>query len=751
MLVLLASCSPKKFLTEGEYLQNENKVDVNYEENKVYKPLSETELRSILRPKVNEKLFGAHVPAYLWLKATADRDTTSFDRFLMRSFANEPIFYDSLRVEKTNEGLKTYLFNHGFFHPEVSSSTKKDDFYSKTTYQLKPGRQYIYGNIKYENKDSIENFSDLVNEIDIHKYIKKGEAYNVEDFTNLQNAIVKKAQNNGYYRFNRGSIFMEADTIGKRDIVDIYAIIEKQNDSLFNKKFYFRNTYVKVGKGTGEKYKEAIEYNGKLFSNSESVTVRPSVLDRFIFIEKGKPYSKEKHVKTINKFYDLPIVKYANIEFKELEINDSLFLDTYITAVTNQPEKIRFAPSIVEFDGPGLSAPLSYEHRNIFGGGENFSIDLDGGLESALTTGNKIFSTSYWSVGSSLQLPRLLIFENIYPDTYKNTTNQQTKITAKIGKQNRQNQFKFTETSLRVNWDWQSNERNRHSLSLIDISYIDSALKPEFRDWLQNFPTSLYNYQDRFLIGSKYTYTYSTLNKKKRKSYYDFTGTLESTGNLAYALFGQKKDTLKLGNVPVARYVKTNLEYKYNFMFGQNSSLVNRIYLGMAYPIGSVKSIPAVSQFYTGGYGIRAWRDRKLGPGAFNYNTLGNVDPRTLDLRGDIKLEYNLEYRYPVTKLFGQQLEGALFTDAGNIWSLYEFDKQGRGRVGAEFSDSFYKEIAIGSGAGLRLKIQNFFMIRADLAYKVRNPALPLGNRWVSNPLKGKENRIIAVGINYPF
>lgn len=751
MFVTLISCSPKKFLNQGEYLQNENKVEINYEQNEISHPLSVQEIRSILRPRENEKMFGAHIPAYLWLKATSDRDTSSFDRFLMRSFAKEPILHDSLRVAKTREGLKAYLFNHGFFHSKISSSTDQEQFHAKTTYQLNTGRQYNYGQVKYENKDSIENFDDLVKGVDIHKFIKKGEAYNVDDFTALQKEIVQKAQNSGYYKFNRGAIFMEADTLGKHNVVDIYATIEQQKDTLFNQKFYFRNMYVKVGKGAGEKYGEAVEFNGKFYSNSERVKVRPSVIDRFILIEKGEPYSKQKHISTINKFYDLPIIKYANIEFKKQRIHDSLFLDAYVTAVTNQPEKIRFAPSIVEFDGPGISAPLSYEHRNIFGGAENFSIDIDGGLESSRSLGNKRFGTSYWTIGTSLQLPRLLLFENLYPDTYKNTLNQQTTLSAKIGKQNRQNQFKFTETSLRLNWDWQSNDRNRHSLSLIDVSYIDSSLKPEFYEWIKDYPTSLYNYQNRFLLGSEYTYTYSTLNKKKRKSFQVFTGKVESTGSLAYLLFGKKGEILKLGKVPVARYLKTNLDYKYNFVFGQKSSLVNRVNFGLAYPIGQEKSIPAVSQFRSGGNGLRAWALGALGPGSFDYRQVGTTPVKSIDLRGDIKFEYNLEYRYPVTKIVGQQLEGALFTDAGNIWSLYEFDNQGRGRSGAEFSENFYKEIAVGSGVGLRLKIQNFFMIRADLAYKLRNPSLPLGNRWVTNPLKGKDNRIIVVGINYPF
>lgn len=97
-----------------------------------------------------------------------------------------------------------------------------------------------------------------------------------------------------------------------------------------------------------------------------------------------------------------------------------------------------------------------------------------------------------------------------------------------------------------------------------------------------------------------------------------------------------------------------------------------------------------------------------------------------IDQVGEFQLELNLEYRFPIFN----QIEGAVFTDFGNIW-LLRYDPL---RPGAEFRmQSFYREIAIAPGAGIRFNF-NFFVFRLDMGVQLKDPALPQGERWAFQP-----------------
>ena len=155
-------------------------------------------------------------------------------------------------------------------------------------------------------------------------------------------------------------------------------------------------------------------------------------------------------------------------------------------------------------------------------------------------------------------------------------------------------------------------------------------------------------------------------------------------------------------------------------------------------PFGNSDQVPFEKKYFTGGAnGIRAWAVRTLGPGSFRANP--NEFPNQ---SGDIKLESNAEYRFAMIGPF----EGAIFVDLGNIWSLKD------NRPGTEFAFSrFYKELAMGSGVGLRYDF-SFVIIRVDLGVKLHDPSLIEGNRWIpADRMLTKTNLNLAFAIGYPF
>jgi outer membrane protein assembly factor BamA len=193
-------------------------------------------------------------------------------------------------------------------------------------------------------------------------------------------------------------------------------------------------------------------------------------------------------------------------------------------------------------------------------------------------------------------------------------------------------------------------------------------------------------------------------------------------------------------NTRFAQYVKGDFEYRYGHMIDKTSSVVGRAFFGIGVPFGNFNVLPFEKKYFTGGAnGIRAWQVRSLGPGS--YKAPQDAYPNQ---SSDIKLEANLEYRF---KLFWR-MEGAFFTDAGNIWAINYKDN----REGAVFKiNQFYKQIAVGSGFGLRFDF-TYFLFRLDLGMKMRDPSLPAGKRFIpGNYPISTDHFNLSFAIGYPF
>lgn len=749
----MTSCNPTKYLTKDEILHVKNKIKVEQKLGEYETPVTEAEVKPIVRPKENKKFIGTHMPQYIYLAAIADKDTTKFDKFKMKSFGQAPILYDSLQVKRSKTSLKNYLFNHGYFKPEVFSATSIANQKSEVTYTLKPNQQYVYSKSEFMPNDTLKNYNEIIRQFNLENYSTTGKAYNVKDFLRLRSDMEEYAQNNGFYKFNKNAVTVEPDTIGLKNKAAIYYGIKKTaKDSLLTEKFYIRNVYVKIGQGLSDQYSEPEDYNERKFSHGEFSRVKPRILDRFILFKKGDLYSKKKLQNTIKKMYDLSIVSYANIDLVEVprakEQSDSLYLDAFISATAKKPIRLSVEPTLSEFQGPALSLDFSVEHRNIFKGAENLKFLFGGGFESAQRENEKtkLFGTQFFNAETRVEFPRLLLLDKIYPKTYESTTNQKSFIKASAQYENRIGLYNIINTNVSQTWDWQSNVNNRHVLSLIDVSsFTANNISPYYQSILDRYPSNAFNFQNRLIFASSYNYSYTNQLKRPNKSFHNFKGSFETAGQLAHLLSGKVNDTLKIGNNVVARYFRFVGDYKYNVPLKNEVLWVNRINVGMALPIGKVKSVPAIKQFYAGGANsMRAWRPRSLGPGAFRREI---TDPNALvDQRGDTKLELNTELRFPITKLFGQRLEGAAFTDVGNVWSLYENNE----REEAQLTSKFYEQLAVGSGAGLRLKIRNFLNVRTDAAFKIHDPYRVEGDRWVPTPID-LPNMNLSLGIGYPF
>jgi outer membrane protein assembly factor BamA len=242
-------------------------------------------------------------------------------------------------------------------------------------------------------------------------------------------------------------------------------------------------------------------------------------------------------------------------------------------------------------------------------------------------------------------------------------------------------------------------------------------------------------------------YTNTDLKRKRNTFYYK--GTIELAATITGLVTGAKaSDPVTILNVPFSQFAKTEQDFRYYLKLNEKSQIATRVIAGIGYPYGNSTSLPYVRQFFIGGVNsIRAFRARSIGPGGY-IDPNRNSNSFLPDQSGDIKLEMNAEYRAQLYRIF----HGAVFVDAGNIW-LWNKDPN---RPGAEFSNKFTNQLAVGTGLGLRLDL-SFLVVRADLAFPLRRPAVTEGSPWVINQIDvgsrswRKENLVLNIGIGYPF
>jgi len=200
-------------------------------------------------------------------------------------------------------------------------------------------------------------------------------------------------------------------------------------------------------------------------------------------------------------------------------------------------------------------------------------------------------------------------------------------------------------------------------------------------------------------------------------------------------------ETYKIFGQPFAQYVRADIDLRYNVILNEASSVVYRGFLGAGIPFGNSAAIPFEKQYFGGGAnGIRAWQVRTLGPGSYVPDPSG-----FLNQTADIKIEGNVEYRFDLFWI----LQGAVFLDAGNIWSYNEDPA----RPGAKFTiNDFYKDIAVGTGMGFRFDL-SFVLLRADMGMKLRDPWITDGSKWIfmDKGYNFKNDFTLVLAIGYPF
>lgn len=699
-VIILTSCSGTKYVPEGEYLLN--RVDVRSDG--TGGTINMSNLRTYVRQSGNSRWFSAlKIPLATY--SLSGRDSSKWINRALKSMGEAPVLYDSLSASRSCNDLRAKLQSDGYLNASVSFKTDtvgKKGRKVNVTYTIHPGEPYRLRGIRYDIRDSV--IAGILGGGELSKgRLRPGMQFSTEKLDRERTRITEKLVNSGYYRFNKDFITYIADTVAGSRNVDITLVLHRYSSGLakdtLHPRYRIRN----------------IVYRGGDAGDSV-IHLRRKVLENNTFIEPGAVYSARNLQKTYNHFGRLQAVKYTNIGFRE--VPDSSLLDCRIQVSTNKPGTISFRPEGTNTAGDlGAAVTLAYQNRNLFRGSELLSVELRGAYEAIKgLEGYNNDNFEEYNVEARLMFPRFIA--PFLSRSFRRRINATSEISVSYNLQNRpEYQRRVLSAAWKYKWN-DANHHDRYQIDLLDLNYVSMPwISDKFRtDYLDNATSRnailRYNYEDLFIMKFGMGYSYNNGNYAI-KSYVETAGNVL---NLAANTLGASRNELgvyRMFNIAFAQYVKGDFEFTRNLQLDYSNSLVFHIGLGIAYPYGNSTILPFEKRYFSGGANsVRGWTVRGLGPGKYVEHD-GNIN--FINQTGDMKLDLNVEYR---AHLFWK-LNGALFVDAGNIWTLRDYEEQ----EGGQFKiDEFWKQIAVSYGLGFRFNF-DYFILRFDFGMKAINPA----------------------------
>ncbi len=723
-----------------------------------------TDLKNIEREKKGKKLKTPKLK---------DKDDPIL-RESVRDIGEPAVVLDSAITEQTRMQLNRYLFSKGFFNNFVTDTIvfEKDKKRAIVEYKIHPKFPYKINNITYKMDD--EKLGTLILDDTIKTLLKRGMIYDIEKFQAERQRITDFALNNGYYYFENAYISFNIDSNATKHTIDVQLHLKKfskaystTNDSLvfaYHTKYKVQNIYIitepVVGNLREAFFKDTIRVKNKsmVYLLNKPLPYRQVLIANYVDIHSGQPFRKDTAEITYRQLLGLGIFKNVSIQFFK-NTNFSNRLDCYVICNPLVKQSITAETEGTNTSGNlGIDGSLLYQNKNLFKGGEFMELKLQGSIAAQkqfntqqentnISEFKKTFNTVQFGPEFSFSVPRAFFPFSLLPFTKE--MSPRTFIKSSLNYQSSQ-LFSRVITNISYGFNFKtSKNRLRHEITPFEAYLVRANLFGDYKQQLikTNDAFLLNSFQDHITTLSRYGFTYTSKENSNtsRKAVSFFKLNLQSSGSILRKYFeasGAKPDSLNrylIFNIPFAQFLRVDIDYRIYIPIRKRSRVVYRIAGGIGKPLTNLNVLPYEQSFFTGGPNSnRAWRARTLGPGGYDPT---NSTTR-FDKIGDILLEGNIEYRFHILKSFN----GALFVDAGNIWRLNKDVVKPNGEF---IPTTFYKQIAIGGGIGIRWDL-DFFVLRLDVATPLRDPKYAENNRWTYD--KKPWTTVVAnFGIGYPF
>lgn len=774
--ILCSACSVTRKLSEGEYLLQRVKIDADKEAPKDERITAYT-LEQYVRQTPNKHFLGTNF--YVWVHNLANPQKKNWWNNLKRKVGEEPVLLDLSLTHKSAQNLKTYMDSRGYYTSgvEYDIDTTRRAKRAYVTYRTHQGEPYRISSISYDFRD--KQLAPVIEADSAQSLLRVGDIFDISTLDKERERITSYLNNRGYYNFSINNIEYRIDTLqgnhtaGVRMIVkrNITGYDERGRAITANNRIY-RISEINVIPDydpavAADDYRKLLRdttyYQGLNIISHGKPNVRPAVMHSAIPLTPNTTYNASQVDRTYSEIMSLGYFKSARIAFEEVPGNGEVShyagegRTAYSPRTFSDIEEgalkcyILCSPTLkqsynIELEGSttssfyGLSATVGYQNRNLFRGVETFNAALTFGYEYMKAPNTSRRRANEVGVTMGMQFPRFIAPFHIQT---RNINMPRTKLELSFNYQDRPY---YRRDLSRVTWtySWRSlNGRYMYQLRPLDLNWINVGYMDE------NFFSSLQNeylrqsYLTQAIVGLSGSYTYNNQNKNANGNATLLRANFESAGNvlnLAEKIFSKKEDGYyKILGVRYSQYVRGDVSLSRKITLGERTAIAGRIFAGVGVPYGNSTALPFDRMFYVGGSNsMRGWSPRTLGPG----NTPAQDTPYPVQM-GDMRLEANLELRFPIWGMF----HGATFLDLGNVWYL-ERDEHEVPQDGIFHWDSFYKQLGLNTGVGLRIDIK-FVILRLDWGIQLHSPNEPAGERWIHN-FKWK-NTALNFGVGYPF
>lgn len=719
--VLSFSCSTTRVLGDGQFRLADNKVVVDND-----RKFNTKEIESYIKQKPNSYIIFGWNPflnIYNWSGKNADKGINKF----LRKIGTAPVVYQPSQVEASVENINRHLEYLGYYGSDVRSEVRVNGKRVTVTYSVTLGRRYRIGNVSFAVPDG--EFKEDFYADTAAVSIRPGDFLSEDALEKETERAASMFRRKGYFGFTKNYFSFEADTLARRDTADLLMTVKEYTRNQTaeyarpHRKYFFGDVSIS--------YDNDLRFNDRVLKNI--CTIRP-----------GAMYDEREVNTTYSRLSALRLFSGVNVA---LNPRDSGIVDCDISLTKSRMQgfKVNLEGSTNSTGLIGISPQVSYYHKNIFHGGQWLNLGFLGNFQFKYD--DRSVKSNEFGVSAGLSFPEFLGLPN---SIFHGPSLPRTEINASYNYQNRP---EYTRNMISTSYGYSGSLRNGkffYQFYPIQAKIVRlTNLDPNFYTTLSGNPFMRDAYQNHFDVGSGLVAYYTTSTALVPKETYEYARLqLDASGNVL-SLFNKamRRDdygSRLIWNTPYSQYIRTELTLGKTFVFGKNGgqALAIRLLGGVGYAYGNSSTIPFEKQFYSGGANsMRGWQARSLGPGNSKADTTFVIPSQT----GDVKLEANLEYRFPMF----WKLCGAVFTDVGNIWILKETDGDDGSHTHFDLKN-LAASLAADWGIGLRVDL-NFLILRLDMGMKVYDPSLDTA-RWRSpSQWLKKDGYTLHFGVGYPF
>ncbi|WP_228530278.1 BamA/TamA family outer membrane protein [Tamlana sp. I1] len=741
-MAILLACNVAKHFPEGERLYTGATLEIETDSLIKEKKLIKENLESVIAPKPNTKILGAYFGLYYYYQSQKIHPSFIYT-WLNKKFGEEPVYQSDVKPYDVENLFLNRLDNRGYFYSSASSEFIEKDDEVSVAYKVKVDSPY---RMETFTLDSLPNpISKKIEESVKNTVLKKDIRFDLPLMQIERKRIDVYLKKKGYYNFNERYILFEADTNKyKNKRFDLYLKLKEETpkQAIVPYKISKVNVYphynIKTDTTQAEIYEDKNYYQDELF-------FKLKYLDPFITLSKGQYYNAETSKNTARRLSQIGTYKFVNIQYKEIDsaLTDSigeLEANIYLSPLNKRAIQTEFQAVTKSNNFTGPAVAVSFLNRNLFKGGEVLKLSTKFSYESQFTRGSdepKLSSTQF-SISGEVAFPRIIFPIKVGSHFFKYDI-PKTRTSLSLDYLNRKGYYDLLSYTALFGYTWNANKFITYDINPISLSYTKpSNISDDFQLILDNNPYLADSFEQEFISGLTFGYTYNGLLETRKTNQIYVNTKFEVAGNLL-SLFNKKNEDgtpNKVLGLEYAQFAKLDLDVYFHHKFNEEHVIASRLFGGYGIPYGNSVLLPNIKQYFSGGpYSVRAFRIRSLGPGT--YNGTSN-DGSYHDQTGNIRLEANVEYRFPIYSFF----KGAAFVDAGNIWN----SEDNPSLPGGTFSKSFIQELGMGVGVGVRVDVQGF-VIRFDLATPFHDPSLPKGERYTFET----QESVLNFAIGYPF